>query len=98
MRALAWVATGGVLLFAFSGHLAFVNFRILGLILIVRGGIDLWTNLDQERRDRCKNRLAAAVTRSISAFDSLTADLARNDGARVPLADLLGQRGGGSDG
>ena len=93
MRALAWVALGGILLFAVSGHLAFVNYRIVGLIFIVRGGIALWTNLGKERRDRCKGQLVAAVARGMRAFESFTADLARDDAARVPLADLLGQVG-----
>lgn len=94
MRAFAWVTVGGVLLFAVTGHLAFVNFRILGLILMLRGGIDLWTKLGQPRRDRCKSQFAAAVAHGTRTFESLTAYLARDDAARVPLADLLGQHGG----
>lgn len=97
MRAFAWLASGGVLLFAVSGHLAFINVRVVGLILIVRGAVDLWTNLGSELRAHCKNRLAAAVARGIDVFE-FTADLARDDAARVPLADLLGHRGAGGDG
>lgn len=92
------MAAGGVLLGAVSGHLAFINFRILGLILIVRGGVDVWTHLGKERRDRCRSQLAAAVRHSTRAFESLTADLARDDAASVPLADLLGQHGGRGNG
>lgn len=98
MRAFAWLASGGVLLFAVSGHPAFINVRVVGLILIVRGAVDLWTNLGSELRAHCKDRLAAAVARGIDVFESFTADLARDDAARVPLADLLGPRGGGGDG
>jgi len=98
VRALAWLAAGGVLLFAVSGHLAFINVRIVGLILIVQGAVDLWTNLGSELRAHCKSRLAAAVARGTEAFESFTADLARDDAARVPLAELLGHRGGRGDG
>jgi hypothetical protein len=95
VKAFACVAAGGVLLCAVSSHLAFINFRVLGLILVARGGIDLWTNVGKQQRARCKARLAAAVARSTTAFESLTADLARDDDARVPLADLLGRCGRG---
>lgn len=98
MRAFAWLAAGGVLLFAVSGHLAFINIRVVGLILITRGAVGLWTSLGTDQRARCKVRLATAVARGERAFDSLTAELARDDAARVPLADLLGHRGGRGDG
>jgi hypothetical protein len=93
VRAFVWVAVGGVLLFAVSSHLAFINFRVVGLILIARGGIDLWTNLGREQRARYRKHLATGVARGMRAFESFTADLARSDAARVPLADLLGRRG-----
>lgn len=87
------MAAGGVLLFAVSGHLAFVNLRVVGLIVIVRGAIALWTNLGKQTRARCKSQAAAALARGIDAFESITADLAGDDAARVPLADLLPHKG-----
>lgn len=98
MRAFAWLAAGGVLLFAVSGHPAFIDVRVVGFILILRGAADLWTNLGRERRARCKRRLATAAARSADVFESFTADLARDDAARVPLADLIGHRGGRGNG
>ena len=98
MKAFAWLAAGGILLFAVSSHLAFINVRVVGLILIVRGTVELWISLGAEQRTRCKSQIAAAVARGIAAFDSLTADLARDDAARVPLADLLGNQRGRGDG
>ncbi len=98
MRALAWLAAGGILLFAVRGHLALLNFRVIGLILLVRGGVGLWMDLDEPRRARCQKLLAAAVARGTRAFESLTADLARDDARRVPLADLLGHRAGRGNG
>lgn len=98
MKAFAWMAAGGVLLFAFSGHLAFINVRVVGFILIVRGAIDLWTNLGKEMRARCTSQVVAALARGTAAFESFTADIARDDAARVPLADLLGHRGRGGNG
>jgi hypothetical protein len=93
VRAFAWLAAGSVLLFAISSHLAFINLRLVGLILLARGAADLWTYLGRERRARCMSRLAGAVAHGADAFESFTADLARNDAARVPLAELLGHRG-----
>jgi hypothetical protein len=34
VRAFAWLAAGSVLLFAISSHLAFINLRLVGLILL----------------------------------------------------------------
>jgi uncharacterized membrane protein HdeD (DUF308 family) len=93
VRGLAWLAAGGVLLCAVSGHLAFINVRVVGLILIVAGAVDLWMNLGRQQRARCKRQLATAVARGTKVFESFTADLARDDATRVPLADLLRQRG-----
>lgn len=93
MRAFAWLAAGSVLLFAVSGHLAFINLKVVGLILIVRGAVGLWANLGRELRARCTKQIAAALAHGTHAFESFTADLARDDAARVPLADLLGHRG-----
>jgi hypothetical protein len=90
--AFAWLAAGGVLLFAVSGHPAFIDVRVVGLILMVRGVADLWTNLGRKRRARFTRQLATAVTRGADAVESFTADLARDDAVRVPLADLLGRR------
>jgi hypothetical protein len=98
VKALAWMAAGGVLLLAVSGHLAFIDVRVAGLILITRGAVGLWTSLAREQRARCKSQLAAALARGERAFESSTADLARDDAVRVPLTDLLGQRGGRGDG
>ena len=98
MRSLAWLATGGVLLFAVSGHLAFINVRVAGMILIVRGAVGLWAGMGRERRAACKSQLTAAVALGTTAFEALTADLARDDAARVPLAQLLGHRGARGDG
>lgn len=98
MKAFAWMAAGGVLLFAVSGHLAFVNIRVVGFILIVRGAIDLWANLGKEMRARCRSQVVAALARGTDALESFTADIARDDAARVPLADLLGHRGRGGNG
>ena len=92
MRALAWLAAGGVCLFAVSGHLALLNFRVFGLILLMRGGIGLWLDLDERRRTRCKSFIAEAVAHGTKAFESLTAELARDDSARVSLAELLTHR------
>ncbi|HYK30440.1 MAG TPA: hypothetical protein VEV63_00710 [Streptosporangiaceae bacterium] len=94
MKAFAWLAAGGVLLFAVSGHPAFIDVRVVGLILIVRGIAGLWTDLGRERRAHCKRQLAAAVARGADAFESFTADLDKDDAVRVPLADLLGRRVG----
>lgn len=94
MRALAWLAAGAIFLFAVSGHLALLNFRVFGLILLVRGGVGLWLDLDEPRRARCQNLIAAAVAGGTRAFESLTAELARDDARSVPLADLLGHRAG----
>lgn len=94
MRAFAWLAAGGVLLFAVSGHLAFLNVRVIGLILIVRGAAGLWISLGSEIRAHYKSQVATAVARGIDALDSFTADLARDEAVRVPLTDLLGYRGG----
>jgi hypothetical protein len=93
VRAFAWLAAGGVLLFAVSGHLAFINVRVIGLILIVRGAVGLWISLGRQARAQYKSQLVAAVARGTDAFDSFTADLARDDAVRVPLTDLLGYRG-----
>lgn len=98
MRAFAWLAAGGVLLLAVSGHLAFINIRVVGAILIVRGAADLWASLGKERRAACKSRLAAALARGTDAFEAFTAGLARDDAARAPLTDLLEHRGGRADG
>lgn len=98
MKAFAWMAAGGILLFAVSGHLAFVNLRVVGFILLVRGAFDLWAGLGKEQRARYKSQVAVAVARGTDAFESFTADLARDDAARVPLAHLLGHRGGRGNG
>ena len=98
MKAFAWMAAGGVLLFAVSGHLAFINIRVVGLVLIVRGAVDLWANLGKEIRARYKSQVAAALARGANAFESFTADLARDYAVRVPLADQLGHRGGRGNG
>lgn len=90
MKALAWLAAGGICLFAVSGHLALLNFRVFGLILLVRGGIGLWLDLDERRRTQCQHLAAVAAARGTKVFESLTADLARDDARRVPLTDLLG--------
>ena len=98
MKAFASMAAGGVLLFAVSGHLAFINIRVVGLILLVRGAVDFWTKLGTDLRARYKSQVAATLARGTDLFESFTADLARDDAARVPLADLLGQRAGRGDG
>jgi hypothetical protein len=98
VRAFAWLAAGGIFLFAVSGHPAFLNFRVIGLILIARGAIGVWLNLARQQRARYKVRLAAAVARGTDAFETLTDKLARDDATRVPLADLLGHHGGSDNG
>jgi hypothetical protein len=90
VRALAWLAAGGICLFAVGGHLALLNFRVIGLILLVRGAVGLWMDLDQRGRACCQRLLTAVVASGTAAFESLTADLARDDAMSVPLADLLG--------
>lgn len=90
MKALAWLSAGGICLFAVSVHLTLVNFRVIGLILLIRGAIGLWLDLDKRRRTRCRHLVDVAVARGTKAFESLTADLARDDARRVPLTDLLG--------
>jgi hypothetical protein len=81
------------LLFAVSGHPAFINLPVVGLILLVRGAIGLWMSIGRERRARYKDNVVAAATRSIRAVEALTNDLAGDKGTRVPLADLLAQPG-----
>lgn len=98
MRAFAWMASGGVLLLAVSGHPAFINFRVAGLILLVRGAAHLWASLGKKRQAACMSQLATAVVRGTDALDAFTADLAGDDAVRVPLTDLLNSRSGPADG
>jgi hypothetical protein len=88
------IATGGILLFAVEGHPSFLNFQIVGLILLMRGAAGLWFNLGAERRARCVSQVKAGIARCMETVDALTADLAGDRATRVPLSDLLGQRGG----
>jgi len=97
VRTLAWLTVSGILLLAVNGHLGFVNVRVIGLILIIRGAVALWMNLGKERRTRYRSQLRASAAnatrvaeRATRAFESLTTNFARDDATRVPLADLLG--------
>jgi hypothetical protein len=90
---LRWLAAGGILLFAVSGHPAFINLQLVGLILLARGIVGLWMNIGRERRARYKDNLIAAAARGTRAVEAFISDLARDEGTRVPLADLLAQPG-----
>lgn len=94
MRIWALIAAGGILLFAVVGHPSFLNFQIAGLILLMRGAAGIWLDLGADRRARCLSQLKVALTWSMETVDEVTADLAGDSAGRVPLRDLLGQRGG----
>ena len=85
MRTCAWLAAGGILLFAVSGHPSFLNLQVVGLILLARGAAGYWLGLGADRRARYLERLrTAAVT-----FEAFIADLTSDGGRRVPVEDLL---------
>ncbi len=88
------MACGCVLLFAINGHPFFLNLQIVGLILLIRGATGLWLGIGAKRRARCVGRLKTAVARGTESFEAFTADLARDDAARVSLSELLAGRGG----
>lgn len=93
MTALGWLAAGGIFLFAVSGHPAFINLQLAGLILLARGAIGVWMSIGRERRTRYRDSLVAAALRATRAADAITRHIASDDGIRVPLADLLAQPG-----
>jgi hypothetical protein len=85
MRTCAWLAAGGILLFAVSGHPGFLNLRVLGLILLARGAAGYWLALGPDRRARCVRRLRTAAIE----FEEFTARLTSYGGSRVSLDDLM---------
>lgn len=94
-KACAWLATGGILLFAVSGHPSFLNLQLVGLILIGRGVAGFYADLGQRGRADYARKFKAAVARGTSAFeafDALTTDLIKDDARRVPLDKLLSRR------
>ncbi len=94
MTIFAWLAAGGVLLFAVNVHPEHVNLRLAGLILLARGAAGLWRSLTKQQRARCMHRAVSTAARGAHALDALCADLSRDDSTRVPLADLIGRPGG----
>jgi|SRR5580658_598751 hypothetical protein len=89
MKTCAWLAAGGILLFAVSGHPDFLNLRIVGLILILRGAAGFWLGIGRDRRAGYSEQFRRAVVRSADAFEAFTADLARDDNCSVSLDELL---------
>jgi hypothetical protein len=85
MRTCAWLAAGGILLFAVSGHPAFLNLRVTGLILLARGAAGCWLAFGPDGGTHLVRRLRAAAIE----FEARTAELAGQRGSRVPLDDLL---------
>lgn len=94
VQACAWMACGCVLLFAIGGHPSFLNLQIAGLILLIRGATGLWLGIGSQRRATCAGQLKMTVAGGTESFEAFTADLAREDGARVPLSELLAREGG----
>jgi hypothetical protein len=93
-----WLAAGGILLFAVSGQPPFLNLKTIGLILIGRGAAGLWIAAGPDRRASFARQLKIVVIQGSSVAESMTATLARDDGKRVPLGDLLlPRRAGGGD-
>jgi hypothetical protein len=91
-RTCAWLAAGGILLFAVSGHPGFLNLQVVGIILLGRGVAGFWCGIGREGRAHYSDRFKAALTRGISAFEAVTADLAGDGGRRVALDELLSPR------
>ncbi len=91
MKITSLLAIGGILLFAVNGHPAFLDLRVVGLILIARGAAGLWTGIGPAGRARYIKQFKVAVARGTTVFDSLTADLARDDRTRTSLDELLAQ-------
>jgi hypothetical protein len=93
-----WLAAGGILLFAVSGQLSFLNLKTIGLILIGRGAAGLWFELGPDRRANFGRQLKIFVTQGSTVAESVAATLARDDSNRVSLGDLLlSRRAGGGD-
>jgi hypothetical protein len=91
IRTWAWLATGGILLFAVSVQPGFLNLRIAGLILIARGVAGWWLATDPVQRARDLRRLSRRTRSGVTALDAYTADLARYKSSPVSLSELLGR-------
>lgn len=91
-----WLAAGGILLFAVSGQLSFLNLKTLGLIFIGRGVAGMWFEAGPNRRAYFTRQLKTVVTHGSAVVESVTATLARDESKRVPLGDLLLSRRSGS--
>ncbi|HUD38129.1 MAG TPA: hypothetical protein VMR14_14600 [Streptosporangiaceae bacterium] len=94
-KACAWLAAGGILLFAVSGHPSFLNLQLVGLILIGRGVAGFYADLGRQGRARCARQFKAAIARGAAAIeflDAFTTNLTRGEAHRVPLDELLSRR------
>ena len=91
MKSYSCVAIGGVLLFAVNGHPGFLNIRVLGLILILRGLAGLWAGLGPAGRAESIRKFKAAASRGLNLAETVTAELARDDSARTSLEEIFAQ-------
>jgi hypothetical protein len=85
------VAIGGVLLFAVNGHPGFLNVRVLGLILILRGLAGLWSAIGPAGRTEATRKFKVATARGLTLFETVTAEMARDDSARTSLEEIFAQ-------
>ena len=93
-----WLAAGGILLFAVSGQLSFLNLKTIGLIMIGRGTAGLWFAVGPKRRAHLGRQIKIFVTQGSVVAEAATADPAGGDSKRVPLGDLLlSRRADGGD-
>jgi hypothetical protein len=91
VKSYSWVAIGGVLLFAVNGHPGFLNIRVLGLILILRGLAGLWAGLGPTGRAEASRKFKIAVARGLTLSETVTAGMARDDSARTSLEEIFAQ-------
>ena len=91
MKSYSWLAVGGVLLFAVNGHPGFLNIRVLGLILILRGLAGLWVGLGPAGRAEASKKFKVALARGLNLSETITAGMARDDSARASLEEIFAQ-------
>jgi hypothetical protein len=92
VKTFGWLATGAVLIFALNSHPGFLNLRLTGFVLIARGLAGLWLSIGRTGQARYAGHMRALVLRGREVAEVLAADLAPDEGTRVPLDDLLGAR------